>query len=423
MDKARLRTILSDQRDELTGHDLTPLCARKEESQLSLTSQMAQVVIGVRRSGKSTLCEKYLRQNGVIFAYINFDDDRLTGLQTADFDNVLDALYQVYGNFTHLFLDEAQNVDAWQLFVNRLLRQRMHIFLTGSNSKLLSTELTTHLTGRHNRVELYPFSYSEYCTVRGVDISSLSTKAIALRKNALRDYLTEGGMPELLHEPNRRGYIESLLASIIKNDIGQRFRVRHTETLRRIAAYLADNFCQEFVASELAGLFGISDHTVDKYYAYLREAFLFVNVPKFSYKSRDRVRYGKVYVVDLAFVSDRDGTFSTENWGWRLENVVCIELLRRYRPQYADIFYHRDRTGEVDFIVAQAGRVLQLVQVCYDISSEKTFRREVNGLIRAAQQFHCTELLLLTLDEYRDYEVSGLTIHILPAAEWLAGLT
>ena len=422
MDKIKLLTVFSDQKEELLANDLSGLCDRYEERQLSLDSRLAQIVIGVRRSGKSTLCEKFIRQRGVSFSYANFDDDRLYGLQTEDFDSVLEALYQVYGDFSCLFLDEVQNVKEWQLFVNRLLRRNLRLFVTGSNSKLLSSELTTHLTGRHNRVELYPFSFAEYGRMKGVEMQSLSTKSKALRKKALSDYLHEGGFPELLHETNKRGYIEALLNSVIKNDIGRRFKVRYVETLRRIAAYLSDNFCQEFVAKNIAELFGVSDHTAENYYSYLKEAFLLLGVPKFSYKSRDRVRYEKVYVVDVALVSEREGTFSAENIGWRLENTVCVELLRRYHSEYADVFYYRDRQWEVDFLVAKNGEVKELIQVAYDISSDKTLRREVNGLVKAAEKFGCEKLTLLNFFEDELLEVGGHKINVVSAAEWLCNL-
>lgn len=419
MDSRKLLTVFSDQKEELLNDDLSQLCTRLEERQLSMTSNLAQIVIGVRRSGKSTMCEKVIRQNKVDFAYANFDDDRLNSLKTEDFDNVLDALYQIYGNFQYLFLDEVQNIEGWQLFVNRMLRQKVHLFITGSNSKLLSSELTTHLTGRHNKIELYPFSYSEYSKVKGVELDSFSTKAKALRKKALNEYLAEGGFPELLNETNKRGYIEILLNSIIKNDIAKRFRVRYVEVLRRLAAYFCDNFCQECVASELSKVFGVSDHTIENYYSYLKEAFLLLGVPKFSYKSKERLRYEKVYVVDVAFVAEREGSFSMENLGWRLENVVLVELLRRFRPQYTDVFYYRDKQWEVDFVVAKDGNVEQLIQVAYDISSEKTLKRELNGLVKAAEKFNCENLLLINFDEDQDLEKNGHNIHVVSAAEWL----
>lgn len=422
MDSRELITVFSDQKEELENNPLSSLCDRLEEGRLSLTSNLAQIVIGVRRSGKSTLCEKVLRQNKIVFAYANFDDDRLVDLNAKDFDKVLDALYQIYGNFKYLFLDELQNINGWQLFVNRMLRQKVHLFITGSNSKLLSSELTTHLTGRHNKVELYPFSFREYAFMRSVDMGSFSTKAMALRKKALNEYLIEGGFPELLHETDKRGYIESLFDSIIKNDIAKRFKIRYGEVLRRLASYFADNFCKEFVSSDLAAMFGVSDHTIENYYSYLKEAFLLMGVHKFSFKSKERIRSEKVYVVDVAFVTERSGTFSTANLGWRLENVVYIELLRRLSPAYTDVFYYRDRQWEVDFVIAKNGNVLQLMQVSYDISSEKTRKREINGLVKAAGKFKCENLLLINMDEAGEVEKDGHKILIVPAAEWLAGL-
>ena len=412
--------MFSDQREELLNVDLSMLCDRFEEKQLVQDSQLAQVVIGVRRSGKSTMCQKFILQHGLDFAYANFDDDRLLGLRTEDFDDVLEALYQVYGNFGCLFLDEVQNVKGWQLFINRLLRQGLRLFVTGSNSRLLSSELTTHLTGRHLKVELYPFSFAEYGRMKQVDMCSHTTKAVAMRKKALSEYLREGGLPELMQAQNKRGYVEALLNSIIKNDIGRRFRVKYVDVLKRMASYLCDNFCQEFVASELAEVFGVSDHTIENYYHYLKEAFLLLGVSRFSYKSRERVLFEKVYVVDVAFVGQREGTFTLENLGWRLENVVYIELLRRHRPVYADVFYYRERLWEVDFVVAKDGKVMQLVQVSYDISTDKTLKREVRGLVRAAEKFGCEDLILLNFFDDKEIVEDGHRIKVISAAEWLA---
>ena len=176
MNTQTLLSIVADQREELLANDYSELCPRPEESQLDLKSNRAQVVIGVRRCGKSTLCEMFLKQKGIDFAYVNFDDDRMEDMKASDLDHLLEALYMTYGEFKYLFLDEIQNIEGWPLFVNRLLRQKIHLFITGSNSKLLSKELSTHLTGRNNKVELYPFSYSEYCAMKNIDTTSLPEK-------------------------------------------------------------------------------------------------------------------------------------------------------------------------------------------------------------------------------------------------------
>ena len=419
MTKQELLPVVAEQREEFLGEDFSSLCPRVEEAQIDFTSKLAQVVIGVRRSGKSTLCRKVLRESGANAAYINFDDERLEGAKTADLNAMLEVLYIVYGDFQYLLLDEVQNVDGWPLFVNRLLRQNMHLIITGSNAKLLSNELTTHLTGRHHKVSLYPFSFFEYAQAKNVDTNTLTTRGKAEILRTLSDYLLGGGFPELLSESNKQDYIMGLLDAIIKRDITKRFKIRYPETLMRLATYLIDNFAQEYNAATVAELFGVSDHTIETYCKYLQEAFLLLSVHKFSYKSRERIRNEKLYVVDNAFLSNRQNTFSTENLGWRLENAVYVELRRRAALRYADVFYYRDRTFKVDFIVAKSGVVEELYQVCYDMSADKTRKREINALLQGAKKFHCENLTIITFAEDEEIEQDGFAIKIVPAADWL----
>ncbi|MCH5301596.1 MAG: ATP-binding protein [Prevotella sp.] len=411
--------IVEELREEFLEEKFTGLCTREEERQIDLKSKLAQVVIGVRRSGKSTLCRKVLRESGVKAAYVNFDDERLEGLRREDLNTVLEALYMVYGEFDYLLLDEVQNVEGWPLFVNRLLRQNIHLVVTGSNAKLLSNELMTHLTGRHHKIKLYPFSFAEYAAYQGTDTASLTTKAQALAKNCLNNYLLQGGLPELLTESNSQDYVMGLMDAIIRRDITRRFNVRYPEVLQRLATYLIDNFAQEYNATTLAKMFGVSDHTIDTYCGYLQEAFLLLSAHKFSYKSHDRMRGEKLYVVDTAFISNRPNVFSTQNMGWRLENVVFVELLHRAGRRYADVFYYRDRSFEVDFLVAKGGVVEGLYQVCYDMTTEKTRKREINGLLQGARKFNCQSLTIITFSQSEVVSADGLTVQIIPAIKWL----
>lgn len=419
MSVEELAKIVADQREEILSEDMSAFCERDEATQLSPDSSLAQVVIGVRRSGKSTLCTKYLIDNAIDCALVNFDDERLATMQTEDLNKLLEAIYIVYGNIDCLFFDEIQNVEAWPLFVNRLLRQKKRVFLTGSNSKLLSNELITHLTGRYSKVELYPFSFADYCRINGVDTTSITTKAEGLRQNALHKYLAIGGFPELQKENNPKNYIDGLFNAIIRNDIARRFKIRQEEMLGKIAAYLADNFAREFSAAAIGRLFGVSNHTAEKYFGYLKEAFLFVGVKKFSYKASERVRNEKCYVVDVALASERNDTFSLENLGWRLENVVCIELLRRYHHQYAEIFYYKEKSFEIDFLVAKNGIVQELIQVSYHITSEKTRQREIKALLQGAKKFNCRKLTLITFSTEEVIEKDNETINVVPATKWL----
>ena len=332
-----LKRILSNQKAELDLVDLETLCSRKEEQEIQLNSKLAQIVIGVRRSGKSTLCMKVLMQSGVQFAYVNFDDERLQKVGVEELDVILQELYAIYGSFTHLFLDEVQNVDGWHLFVNRLLRQGIKLILTGSNANLLSGELSTHLTGRYHQIELYPFSFSEYCTIRGVDAHGMTTKAYGLRDKALDEYLMSGGFPELIASPeiSKRDYLFSLREAIVKKDICQRYKIRYKQTLSDLANRLLDWFCQEKSYNDIAKEMSINSvHTVKNYITYLQNAYLLCLLPKFSLKSSERNSARKMYAVDNAFISQHENALLTESFGLRLENVVAVELLRRLHSEY-----------------------------------------------------------------------------------------
>ena len=175
IDKRILEFVLTDQQDEIALRASEKLCERGEVGLIDLDSPQAQVVIGVRRSGKSTLCYQALKKAGVKFAFVDFDDERLAKISSEQLNDVLEVLYKINGDFQYLFLDEIQNIEGWHLFVNRLLRRKMHVIVTGSNAKLLSGELATHLSGRNKEIILYPFSFREYCDALGVETDRKST--------------------------------------------------------------------------------------------------------------------------------------------------------------------------------------------------------------------------------------------------------
>ncbi len=414
--------VLAEQKEEAEGYLSKDWVDRREECLFEFDSSMAQIVIGVRRSGKSTLCHKVLRDRGVRYAYVNLDDDRLAELQTADLNTVLSCVYQLYGSdVPYLFLDEIQNVDGWYLFVNRLLRTNMHIFITGSNAKLLSGELATHLTGRYNEIRLFPFSFAEYCQYHSVDTKGVTTKADAERKRAFLDYIRDGGFPEMQNLRNKRGYVESLMEAIVLKDIQTRFRIRNIDALRKIAHHLISNSCQEVNYDELSKLLGLSDKTVQRYVSYLQQTFLLCQLMRHSLKSKERMRGAKSYCIDPGLLNNRENSMAAENIGWRLENAVFVELLRRCANDYLDIYYYRPsaKGKEVDFVVCDKNRAQMLVQVSYDIDAPKTFKRETSALASAASALDCENLLLIAFAESRDVEIEGRTIHIRSAIDWM----
>ena len=421
VDKRIIEQVLSEQYEELAVLKDITLCTRKEEEQVDLDSNLAQVIIGVRRSGKSTLCYNVLKSRSDKFAYANFDDERFVNLQTSDLNVILEVLYKIYGDFKYLFLDEIQNIDGWHLFVNRLLRQRMHIIVTGSNAKLLSGELATHLTGRNEQIELYPFSFAEWCQCKGIDINSKTTKAEALRRAAFDEYLKQGGFPELLHKENKTRYIGNLINNILKRDIEQRHKVKYIETFERLAHHLMNVAPITVVENDLASTVGIkSSHTVNNYIGFLKDAYLLLGVKKFSPKSRQRIRGEKIYPVDVSLMDSRPEAFVGENIGWRLETIVYIELLRRNRPKERDVYYYKNSSGyEADFVVCKNNIVEEIYQVSYDISKEKTRKRELRGLLTASKETQCNNLFLITDFQREEVIVEDKVIKIIPAYDWL----
>lgn len=421
-DKRQLEFVLTDQQAELEIKRSEKYCSRIEEHLIDLDSPQAQVVIGVRRSGKSTLCFQRLEHAGVKYAYVDFDDERLRGLDANHLNDILEILYKVYGDFNYLFLDEIQDVDGWHLFVNRLLRIKMHVIITGSNAKLLSSELASHLTGRANEIHLYPLSFDEYCAIKGVDCEKKTTKAVAMRRAAFDDYVNEGGFPELLNISNKHAYINTLVNNILRRDIEQRYSITYKASFELMAQHLLNVSPAIIAPKELANTFNIrSEQTVRNYINYLLQAYMMVGINKYSQKSKLRITRQKVYAIDVAMMNRRDNAFAAHNLGWRLETIVLLRLLRECQHRGYDIYYINERSGECDFVVCNNNKTVQAIQVSYDMTNVKTRARELKGLLLANKLTRCDNLLILTDHEHADIEHKGHQIAIRPVYEWSLG--
>lgn len=420
MDTRELERVLLDQKEELEALRNKSFCHRLEESQIDLNSNLAQVVIGVRRSGKSTLCFNALEKSKVRYAYVNLDDENLYGLTVKDMNDILQVLYSIYGNFTHLFLDEIQNIKGWHLFVNRMLRKGMHVLLTGSNSKLLSGELASHLTGRHHTIELLPFSFRDWCNYNGIATAPLTTKNMGILMGAFDKYLRQGGFPELLIERNHTSYIDSLFHNIITQDIQKRFNVKYIDSLERLAGHLLNISPTIIVKDKLQEQFGFkSHHTLGNYLSYLAQTYLICKVSKYSTKSRERSVAEKAYAIDVAFMNKRENALAGENLGWRLETIVYLELRRRIKKEEEDIYYFDNGNTEADFIVCNGNKATGVYQVSYNIENPKTRRREVNGAITAAKTTKCSNVYILTDHQSETIVQNGIKIKAMPVWEWI----
>lgn len=384
----------------------------------AMESGLIKVVIGPRRAGKSVFALQMLQERE--FAYVNFDDDRLAGL--TDFDALLMAINQVYGDVRTIFFDEIQNITGWELFVNRLHRQGYNLLLTGSNAHLLSRELATHLTGRYREFRLFPFSFAEYLRAKGfvLDETIALKERQGLLLNHLDTYLRCGGFPEtVVGAVDVGNYLATLFESVLLKDVVRRYNVRYAGRLLELGRYLVANHAREYTFTSVGKALGFrSVHTLENYIGYLAEAFLLFSVTRFSWKARERVQAPrKVYACDPGFIA-AVGFKSGADTGRLLESLAAIELARRGEEFHT---YKEPGGKEVDFVVRKSGVTSGLMQVCYDLSDPKVRKREISGLLRAAEELSCDELIILTWDEEGEIALQGRKIKLYPAWKWLLG--
>lgn len=403
-------TILNQraERDELLSRPYQQRHTKYDADEL-LQNPLIKLITGPRRVGKSVFA--LLMLQGKNFAYLNFDDNQL--LEKWEEDLAMSALDDVYPDYDFMLLDEIQNLPDWDLWVSKLYRRGKNLIITGSNAKMLSSEMATVLTGRYLQIEMLPFSLEETMSWKNIstDREEQAAQAIMLAD----DYMRNGGYPETI--PSRsitKSYLSTLFDSILLKDVAQRHKVRNTNNLYNLATYLLSNFCNPISANELAEELGMSSvATTKKFCDYLNEPYLFFYLPRFNNKLKLMNKAPKkIYVVDNGFVQSTAFNLS-ENLGRLLENQVFVELLRRGYIPGQTLFYYRTRNDkEIDFVTRKGAKVEQLIQVCYDMTSEKTRKRELDALVEATEELHCNNLLVITNDQQVGVEWRDLTINI-----------
>ena len=413
-----MKNILLNQRQERDNLLSHPYLSRHTNHDFEglLSSKQIKLITGPRRSGKSTQALLMLR--GKNFAYLNFDDNAL--LSRWDEELVMAMLSDVYPGYEYLLLDEVQNLDNWDLWVSKLYRNGVNMVITGSNAKLLSSEMATVLTGRYLQVQMYPFSLGEFFDYFQLHPSRSEVKTQQL-KQAQDDYLRNGGYPETVEARSiTQSYLSTLFDSIVWKDVAKRHKVRNVTDLNDLAMYLVSNFCNPLSYNDVATELGLSSvSTTKKYMGYLNEPYLFFYLPRYNNKLKLMKKAPqKVYLVDNGFVAAKAFSLS-ENLGRLLENQVFVELLRRGYDTEKSLFYYRSRNDkETDFVTRNGNRIESLIQVCYDLSSPKTEKREVDSLIECAGELKCDNLYIITWDEERTIEKDGYVIQVVPVMRW-----
>jgi predicted AAA+ superfamily ATPase len=414
-----MKTIVLNQRkerDELLSH---PYLTRRssQDADTLLNSHLIKLITGPRRVGKSTQALLMLRDKN--FAYLNFDSQPL--LDAWDANVVMRMLDDVYPGYEYLLLDEVQNLDAWDLWVSELYRMGKNLVITGSNAKMLSSEMATVLTGKYLQIEMLPFSMEEFFDWNKLDLHELNPEQQAEGKVLTDDYMRNGGYPEVVASRQLvRSYLDTLFDSIVWKDVAKRHNVRNITDLNNLAMYLVSNFCNPLSANELSEELGFSSvNTTKKFMDYLHEPYLFYYLSRYNNKLKLMKKAPrKVYVVDNGFVAAKAFAVS-ENLGRLLENQVFIELVRRGYDTDKTMFYYRSRNDkEVDFVLRKGAHIERLVQVCYDMSSPKTEKREVDSIVECAGELKCDNLTIVTNDEERTIEKDGYTIVVVPVSKF-----
>lgn len=418
-----IRNILAQQREERDALLQQKYIQRIDDEAIAeyLNTSLIKLITGPRRAGKSVMALQILKNKN--FAYLNFDDDLL--LNNFEEDMVIQSLNDVYAGYTCLLLDEIQNLPNWELWVGKLYRRGINLIITGSNSRLLSNEMASALTGRYLQIIVLPFSFGETLRFKSFTVSDkmqYTPAGIGEILALLDSYMFNGGFPETLFNPLLlKNYLSSLFDSVLLKDILKRFRIRNTRQLYDLSNFLLSNYTNPFSYNHIKDSLNFNSvATVQKFLGYLEEPYLFMHLTRYNNKVINQQKSAlKIYVIDNGFIKARSFELSP-NYGRLLENLVFIELLRRgYRPGL-DLFYYRTRNDkEIDFLIRKGHQIEQLIQVCYNFEQLKVIKRETNALTEAAKELNCTNLLILSWDKEDIIEMDDLKIKLLPAWKWL----
>jgi len=387
-----------------------------------LDTDLIKVITGPRRAGKSVFSILLLKEKK--FAYLNFDDEKL--LKVKDYDQILKAIFEIYPNIKFILFDEIQNLENWEVFVNKLKRRGYNLVLTGSNARLLSKELATTLTGRHLPIEIFPFSFKEFLKAKGFELKSEEIELPEVKGkllNYLDDYLKNGGFPEIVVKNlDPKVYLETLFDSILFKDVVKRYRVRFSQEIYDLATYLVSNFSTEFSFNRLKNILAFrSTKTVQNYLKYLEEAYLFFPLNRFSFKVKEQIRTAKKnYLVDNGFVLAKSFQFSP-NIGKLMENLVFIEILRRGYRLNENVFYYKTKNKrEIDFVLKGGRKIEKLIEVTYETSDSKQKKEKLKALIEASKELKCNNLEIISWDEKKEEMIKGKKIKFIPLWNWLS---
>ena len=382
------------------------------------------VLVGLRRAGKSYLLyqqiQRLIREGHNIkeFLYFNFEDDRINSLLLEDLDLIKTCYEEMYDCRPIFFLDEIQLIDKWEKFARRLADQKYRVYVTGSNAKMLSSEIATTLGGRYMVKEVFPFSFGEFLRFSKIDIRQPNVLYIENKtiQKVFDAYFRQGGLPEVLQVQDKRAWLSSLFNRIVFGDLITRYQIRNDFALKILVRKLAESVKQPSSYTRLANVVSsvgkkISVDTVIDYVKYMEESWLLLPFENISAKLNEKESNRKYYLTDNGIMN----LFLTDPNTSLLENIVAINLRRYYGKE---VYFYNSQI-EVDFYVPDESLA---VQVCYSLQDVETRDREFEALLKMSNRLNVNYLMAITKDEESEVEYHDKTIRIVPVWKWLLSL-
>ena len=422
MDKNIIKNIIIEKQEAIPGYQLT-------HRNIPFGSKTNYVLVGLRRAGKSYLLYQDIQtliNNGKATAedclYINFEDERLSGIKSEELGIILDSYSELYPEKKPLiYLDEIQNIEGWEKFARRLADSKYRVMITGSNAKMLGKEIATTLGGRYIPREIIPFSFKEYLAYHQVELShnwEFSQKKKAQIYKLFNAYFYEGGIAESFEQPDKREYLNALYQKILVGDIVERNSIRNPRVFRFLAKKLADSVMQPSSLNRLQHMVkstgdSISLPALKDYLEYMQEAYLFFSIPNLASPMTEQATIQKRYVADNGILN----LFLFQGETKLLENIVAIELNHRYRNTSEEtLLYYYNRNCEIDFCIPSEKIA---IQVSYNLNDETTYEREIGSLRKFLKTFPEYQGYIITRDEESEITLYDKKIHIIPVWKWL----
>lgn len=413
-----IKQCIIDKREEIASLDIV-------ERPFAFEDCANYVFVGLRRVGKTYMLYQRLNQllrNGIErkdILFLNFEDERLLEMQSDDLNSILEVHYEMSGSDTKpiLFFDEIQNVNHWDKFVRRLADSKYTIYVTGSNAKMLSSDVATTLGGRFLIYDVFPYSFEEQLKARNVDIDE-DWKFSTIQQSKMNAYFSEyfkyGGLPEIINYKDKRSMLQSLYQKIYLGDICARNNIRNSKVMGLLIKKLAESVKQPTSYNRLQNIIkstgqSVTVNTVIDYLSFAVDSWLILPIENGYAKIGERESVKKYYFIDNGILN----LFLVDSETSLLENFVAVTLCKKYGRENV-VYLKGDK--EIDFYIDETNTA---IQVSYSIKDDSTRNREVDALYRYAQTNRDVKLMIVTWEEKENIVVDGVSIEVVPVLNWI----